>query len=115
MCSSWANQSNGLKIESSIHSQITALSATGVVHGSRTRNRTNHRPRKLAVRTKPRTVERITTSACEMAVKTNVLRSVVRKTGSLTAAMKVWRPAKCRLWLPVVASLNAYTNASTRG
>ena len=35
-------QSIGLKIESSIHSQAIAASATGVVHGSSTRNRTSH-------------------------------------------------------------------------
>ena len=41
-------------------------------------------------------------------MKTKVLRSVVRKTGSLHRRDEGLKPTKCRLWLPVVTSLNAY-------
>ena len=102
-----ANQSNGLKIESSIHSQMIAPSATGVVHGSSTRNRTNHLPRKSAASTKAKIVHSTTTSTCEITVNTNVLRQRGRKVGREIAAMKVWNPTKSNLLLPTVASLNA--------
>ena len=42
-----------------------------------------------------------------MTVKTNVLRSVVRKTGSLKIRLKVWMPTKSKLGCPAVTSLNA--------
>jgi hypothetical protein len=86
MPSSWANQSNGLKIESSIHSQITALSATGVVHGNRIRSaRTTGRGNRCE--DESQTVENSTTAPAESR-KTKVLRSV-EEDRVLTAAMKV--------------------------
>src|SRR5690606_41842345 len=45
-----STQSIGEKIESSIHNQAMDDSATGVVQGSRTRNRTTHLPLKSATR-----------------------------------------------------------------
>ena len=75
-------QLKGLNRESSIHSQASALRATGVVHGRRMRKRTNHLPRKFAESTKPRMVASTITTACAITVKTTVLRSATWKTGS---------------------------------
>ena len=80
---SWPRiQLNGLNSESSIHSHARALSAIGVVHGRRTRNRTIHLPRKLAVMTKPRIVASTITTTCDRIVKTMVLRRAVRNVSS---------------------------------
>ena len=68
-----STQSIGEKIESSSHSQAIVDSATGVVHGSSTRKRTTHLPRKSATRMLASTLPSTTISAIETTVKTSVL------------------------------------------
>src|SRR5215216_2750059 len=110
-----STQSIGLKTESSIHSQATADRATGVVQGSRTRNRTSHLPRKSATRMLARTLPRTTIRAIETTVKTKVLRSERQNTGSSRARWKVRRPAHWKLGSPAVTSLKANPMARKNG
>src|SRR4029453_3597158 len=108
-------QSIGLKTESSIHSQATADRATGVVQGSRTRNRTSHLPRKSATRMLARTLPRTTIRAIETTVNTKVLRRARQNTGSSRARRKVSRPAQWKLGSPAVTSLKANPMARKKG
>src|ERR671910_232533 len=110
-----STQPIGLKPESSIHSQATADRATGVVQGSRTRNRTSHLPRKSATRMLARTLPRTTIRAIETTVKTKVLRSERQNTGSSRARSKVRRPAHWKLGSPAVTSLKANPMARKNG
>src|SRR5262245_52380608 len=105
----------GEKIESSIHSHAIDESATGVVHGSSTRNRTSHLPRKLATRMFASTLPSTTISTIEMLVNRNVLPSDRQNTGSSKMASKLRRPTKSMDGSPALTSDSAKAIASTNG
>jgi hypothetical protein len=79
-------------MESSIHSHAIDDRATGVVHGSRTRNRTTHLPWKSAMRMLASTLPSTTISTIDTIVNRNVLPSDRQKTGSSKARRKLRRP-----------------------
>ena len=110
-----STQSIGENTESSIHSQVIVDSATGVVQGSSTRNRTSHRPRKSAIRTFASTLPNTTMKNIETAVKTNVLRSDLQNTGSAKIRSKFCRPTQSKLGSPPVTSERLNATASTNG
>src|SRR5690606_6390784 len=99
----------------SSHSQETVDRATGVVHGSRTRNRTNHLPRKSATRMFARTLPNTTIRIIEIAVNTIVLTSDFQKTGSSNVRRKGFSPAQLNDGSPAVTSLKAKPMAITSG
>ncbi len=98
-------QSMGLNSESSIHSQAMAARGTGVVHGSRMRNRTIHLPRKSRVSTRARILARTSTRTMVTKVMKRLFVSERRKTGSFSTARKLRRPTKSYDASPTVTSL----------
>jgi hypothetical protein len=86
-----------------------------VVHGSSTRNRTSHLPRKSATRTFASTLPSTTISTIEISVKTNVLPSDFQNTGSSNARWKFVVPTKSYDGSPALTSDSANAIASTNG
>src|SRR4051794_28255772 len=97
-----STQSMGENTESSSQSQVIAESATGVVQGSSTRNRTSQRPRNSATKMFASTFPKSTMSTIEMAVNTKVLRSEIQNTGSSNTSAKSRRPTQSKLGSPPV-------------
>src|SRR5687768_11926101 len=102
-------------MECSSHSQVTLDSATGVVHGSSTRNRTTHLPRKSAIRMLARILPNSTMKNIETPVKISVFHSDFQNTGSLKTRRKLVRPAQSYDGSPAVTSLKANATASPKG
>jgi hypothetical protein len=78
---------------------------TGAAHGSTTRKRMNHLPRKSRTRKFERTAAPTTTIACDASVKTNVLRSARRKLSSCQAFVKLSNPIQLPDSEPPTASV----------
>src|SRR5690606_18085963 len=95
-------QSIGEKIESSIHSQAIDDSATGVVQGSRTRNRTIHLPLKSATRMFARTLPSSTMNTIDTPVKISVLFSAFQNTGSAKTCRQLRSPTQSKEGSPEV-------------
>ena len=72
----------GLNSESSSHSQAMVASDTGVVHGSSTRKRTIHLPRKSCTSTRARALASTTTSTMATTVMKTVWKIDCRKVWS---------------------------------
>jgi hypothetical protein len=80
-------------------------STTGAAHGSTTRKRTIHLPRKSRTRKFDRTAAPARTIACEASVKMRVFRSARRKLSSCQAFVKLSKPTQCPVSDPPMASV----------
>src|SRR3990170_1916785 len=89
--------------------------ATGVVHGSRTRKRTSHLPRKSAIRMFARILPNTTMKIIETVVKMRVFHSDFQNTGSSKTREKLVKPAQSYDGSPDVTSLNAKAIARPNG
>ena len=78
---------------------------TGAAHGSTTRKRTNHLPRKSFTRKLDSTAAPTRTMAWEASVKTSVLRTARRKLSSWTASVKLSKPTQFPVSEPPMASV----------
>jgi hypothetical protein len=92
-----------------------AASATGVVHGSRTRNRTSHLKRKFASRTIARAFASTTVNAIVTAVMSSVFFSDRQKIGSWKMSSKFFSPTQSRLASPAVTSVTLKAIARRNG